>query len=84
MEKRIDFNELNPYVRYVQCVEGNAKDYYQPWRILYDNFFSGTNNRSGKGITKKQVEFDKKLGLGFFFRLMKMRCVSFRPFSETS
>ena len=37
------------------------------------NFFSGTNNRSGKGITKKQVEFDKKLGLGFFFRLMKMR-----------
>jgi len=38
MEKRIDFNELNPYVRYVQCVEGNAKDYYQPWRILYDNF----------------------------------------------
>ncbi len=39
---------------------------------IYD-FFSGTNNKSGKGITKKQVEFDKKLGFGFFFKLMKMR-----------
>lgn len=43
---------------------------------IYD-FFSGTNNKSGKGITKKQVEFDKKLGFGFFFRLMKMRLGKF-------
>lgn len=40
-------------------------------------FFSGTTNRSGKGITKKQVEFDKKLGFGFFFRLLKMRLGKF-------
>lgn len=37
------------------------------------NFFSGTNNRSGKGVTKQQVERDKKMGLGFFFRLFKNR-----------
>ncbi len=41
------------------------------------NFFSGGNNRSGKGVTKKQVEFDKKLGFGFFFRLLKMRLGKF-------
>lgn len=41
------------------------------------NFFSGTNSKSGKGITKKQVEFDKKLGFGFFFKLMKMRLGKF-------
>ena len=41
------------------------------------NLFSGTNNKSGKGITKKQVEFDKKLGFGFFFKLMKMRLGKF-------
>ncbi len=41
------------------------------------NFISGTNNRSGKGITKKQVEFDKKLGFAFFFKLMKMRLGKF-------
>ncbi len=40
------------------------------------NFISG-HNKSGKGITKKQVEFDKKLGFGFFFRLMKMRLGKF-------
>lgn len=40
------------------------------------DFFSG-NNKAGKGITKKQVEFDKKLGFGFFFRLMKMRLGKF-------
>lgn len=40
-------------------------------------FFSGTSSRSGKGITKKQVEFDKKLGFGFFFRLLKMRLGKF-------
>ncbi len=43
---------------------------------IYD-FFSGTNNKTGKGITKKQVEFDKKLGFGFFFKLMKMRLGKF-------
>lgn len=43
---------------------------------IYD-LFSGTSNRSGKGITKKQVEFDKKLGFGFFFRLLKMRLGKF-------
>lgn len=42
---------------------------------IYD-FFSG-GNKNGKGVTKKQVEFDKKLGLGFFFRLMKMRLGKF-------
>ncbi len=40
------------------------------------NFFSG-GNKEGKGVTKKQVEFDKKLGFGFFFRLMKMRLGKF-------
>lgn len=40
-------------------------------------FFSGTKNKSGKGISKKQVEFDKKLGFGFFFKLMKMRLGKF-------
>ncbi len=42
---------------------------------IYD-FFSGSN-KNGKGITKKQVEFDKKLGFGFFFRLLKMRLGKF-------
>lgn len=40
------------------------------------NFISG-HNKAGKGITKKQVEFDKKLGFGFFFRLLKMRLGKF-------
>lgn len=40
------------------------------------NFFSG-GNKPGKGVTKKQVEFDKKLGFGFFFRLLKMRLGKF-------
>ncbi len=42
---------------------------------LFD-FISG-NNKAGKGVTKKQVEFDKKLGFGFFFRLLKMRLGKF-------
>ncbi len=42
---------------------------------IYD-FFSG-GNKPGKGVTKKQVEFDKKLGFGFFFRLLKMRLGKF-------
>ena len=42
---------------------------------IYD-FFSG-GNKNGKGVTKKQVEFDKKLGFGFFFRLLKMRLGKF-------
>ena len=41
------------------------------------NFFSGTDNRSGKGISKKQVEYDKKLGFAFFFKLLKMRLGKF-------
>ena len=40
-------------------------------------FFSGTNNKTGKGISKKQVEFDKKLGFSFFFKLMKMKLGKF-------
>lgn len=40
------------------------------------NFFSGSN-KPGKGVTKQQVEFDKKLGFGFFFRLLKMRLGKF-------
>lgn len=42
---------------------------------IYD-WISGTN-KPGKGVTKKQVEFDKKMGFGFFFRLMKMRLGKF-------
>lgn len=38
MEKKVNFNEMNPYVRYVQQVEGIPDLYYLPWRILYDNF----------------------------------------------
>ena len=37
------------------------------------NFFSGSDNKSGRGVTKKQVERDQKMGVGFFFRLMKSR-----------
>lgn len=37
------------------------------------NFFSGGNHKNGKGVTKKQVERDKKMGVGFFFRLLKAR-----------
>ncbi len=40
------------------------------------NFVTG-HNKTGKGVTKKQVEFDKKLGFGFFFRLIKMRLGKF-------
>lgn len=36
-------------------------------------FFSGTENKSGRGITKQQVERDKKMGSGYFFRLLKSR-----------
>ncbi len=41
------------------------------------NFFSGTKNRSGKGVSKKQVEHDKKLGFLFFFKLIKRRLGKF-------
>ncbi len=37
------------------------------------NFFSGSENKSGRGVTKKQVERDKKMGVSFFFRLLKNR-----------
>lgn len=37
------------------------------------HFFSGSDNKSGRGVTKKQVERDKKMGVGFFFRLFKTR-----------
>ena len=30
-------------------------------------FFSGTENKSGRGITKQQVERDKKWGADIFF-----------------
>ena len=43
---------------------------------LYD-FFSGGKNKNDKGLSKKQVEYDKKLGFGFFFRLLKMRLGKF-------
>lgn len=38
MEKKINFNEMNPYVRYVQHQYGDPEEYHVPWRILYDNF----------------------------------------------
>lgn len=38
MEKKINFNEMNLYVRFVQYAEGDPVTYYLPWRILYDNF----------------------------------------------
>lgn len=37
------------------------------------NLFSGSDNKSGRGVTKKQVARDKKMGVGFFFRLLKTR-----------
>ena len=37
------------------------------------NFFSGTENRSGKGVSKKQVAKDKKMGVGYFFYLLRTR-----------
>lgn len=36
-------------------------------------FFSGTENKSGRGISKQQVERDKKMGAAYFFRLAKNR-----------
>ena len=38
MKRTVNFNEMNLYVRYVQYIEGIENCYYQPWRILYDNF----------------------------------------------
>ena len=35
------------------------------------NFFSGTNNKKDKGITKQEAEYDKNLGFAFFFKLLK-------------
>ena len=37
------------------------------------NFFSGTNNRSGRGVSKDQAEKDKKMGAGYFFYLLRTR-----------
>lgn len=37
------------------------------------NLFSGSENKSGRGVTKKQVARDRKMGVGFFFRLLKAR-----------
>lgn len=37
------------------------------------NFFSGTNNKNGRGVSKKQAAIDKKLGFKFFFKLTSMR-----------
>lgn len=36
-EEKVNFNEMNLYVRFVQFVIGDEA-YYLPWRILYDNF----------------------------------------------
>lgn len=41
------------------------------------NFFSGTNNRTGKGVSKKQAEHDKKLGFVYFFKLLKSKLGKF-------
>lgn len=38
MERVVNFNEMNLYIRYVQRVEGIPGLYYLPWRIIYDNF----------------------------------------------
>ena len=37
------------------------------------NIFSGTNNRSGKGISKGQAAKDKKMGCSYFFYLLRTR-----------
>lgn len=38
MKKEVNFNEMNPYIRFVQYVQGSFESYHVPWRILYDNF----------------------------------------------
>lgn len=38
MERKVNFNKMNLYVRFVQRVEGIPNCYYLPWRIIYDNF----------------------------------------------
>ena len=37
------------------------------------NFFSGTDNKSGTGVSKTQARKDKKMGLGYFFYLLRTR-----------
>ena len=37
------------------------------------NFFSGSENRSGKGVSKSQAAKDKKMGIGYFFYLLRTR-----------
>ena len=37
------------------------------------NFFSGADNRSGSGVSKAQVKKDKKMGLSYFFYLLRTR-----------
>ena len=34
------------------------------------NFFSGTENKKGKGVDKKELEEAKKMGWGYFFKLL--------------
>ncbi len=41
------------------------------------NFISGTNNKKDKGVSKKQVKRDKKLGFLYFFKLIKRRLGKF-------
>jgi len=41
------------------------------------NFFSGTKNKKDKGVSKRQVERDKKLGFLYFFKLIKRRLGKF-------
>ena len=38
VEKKINFNEMNPYVRFVQYTEGSPGFFHVPCIILYDNF----------------------------------------------
>ena len=37
------------------------------------NIFSGSNNRSGSGVSKTQARKDKKMGIGYFFYLLRTR-----------
>jgi len=34
-------------------------------------FFSGTENKTGRGVTKQQVKHDERMGIAYFFRLAK-------------
>ena len=46
-------------------------------RHLIFNFFSGSSNRSGRGVSKKDVERDKRMGFAYFFKLLKNKLGKF-------